>query len=75
MSTTIGTSTNLLVVSLAADLGVGPIGVFSFTSTVLVAAPIALPYLWLVKPRLLPHVSPDRPVGDIGVLDAAADQP
>mgnify|MGYP001095169267 CR=1 FL=1 len=62
MSTTIGTSTNLLVVSLAADLGVGPIGVFSFTSTVLVAAAIALPYLWLVMPRLLPHVSPDRPV-------------
>ena len=62
MSTTIGTSTNLLVVSLAADMGVGPIGVFSFTSTVLVAAAIALPYLWLVMPRLLPHVSPDRPV-------------
>ena len=26
------------------------------------AAAIALPYLWLVMPRLLPHVSPDRPV-------------
>jgi di/tricarboxylate transporter len=64
MSTTIGTSTNLLVVSLAADLGVPPIGVFSFTSTVLVAAAIALPYLWLVMPRLLPSLTPDQQVRD-----------
>ena len=62
MATTIGTSTNLLVVSIAKDLGVGGIGIFSYTGIVLTAAAIALPYLWLVMPRLLPHHSPDQPV-------------
>ena len=57
MATTIGTSTNLLVVSIATDLGMKPIGVFHFTEIVLVAALIALPYLWLVMPRLLPDNS------------------
>ena len=53
MSTTIGTSTNILVVSIADDLGMDPISVFQFTPLVLVAGIIALPYLWLVMPRLL----------------------
>ncbi|WP_454599219.1 SLC13 family permease [Qipengyuania sp. SM2507] len=53
MATTIGTSTNILVVSIASDLGMRPIGVFEFTPIVLVAALVALPYLWLVMPRLL----------------------
>ncbi|QJQ33672.1 SLC13 family permease [Sphingomonas lacunae] len=57
MATTIGTSTNLLVVSIATDLGMRPIGVFHFTEIVLVAALIALPYIWLVVPRLLPDNS------------------
>lgn len=57
MATTIGTSTNLLVVSIATDLGMKPIGVFHFTEIVLIAALIALPYLWLVMPRLLPDNS------------------
>lgn len=57
MATTIGTSTNLLVVSIATDLGMKPIGVFHFTGIVLVAACVALPYLWLVMPRLLPDNS------------------
>lgn len=56
-ATTIGTSTNLLVVSLAEDLGVAPIGIFDFTAIALTAAAIALPYLWLVMPRLLPAVA------------------
>jgi len=54
MATTIGTSTNVLVVSIAADLGVPPIGIFSFLPIVAMAALIAFPYLWLVAPRLLP---------------------
>jgi len=54
MSTSIGTSTNLLVVSIANDLGMEPIGVFHFTPIVLVGALVALPYIWLVMPRLLP---------------------
>lgn len=54
MATTIGTSTNLLVVSIAHDLGVPPIGIFDFAPIVLMAAAVALPWLWLVAPRLLP---------------------
>ena len=53
MATTIGTSTNLLVASIAVDLGMPPMSVFHFTPIVLVAAMVALPYLWLVMPRLL----------------------
>jgi di/tricarboxylate transporter len=54
MATTFGTSTNLLVVSIAEDLGVPRFGVFSFTEIAIVAGLVALPYLWLVMPRLLP---------------------
>lgn len=57
MATTIGTSTNLLVASIAGDLGMPPIGVFYFTPIVLTAALVALPFLWLVMPRLLPDNS------------------
>jgi di/tricarboxylate transporter len=62
MATTIGTSTNLLVVSIAQDLGEAPIGIFDFTPLVLIAGAIALPYLWLVMPRLLPATETDAPV-------------
>ena len=57
MATTIGTSTNLLVVSIATDMGMAPLSVFHFTGIVLTAGLIALPYLWLVMPRLLPDNS------------------
>jgi di/tricarboxylate transporter len=53
MSTTIGTSTNILVVTIAADLGMRQLGVFDFTPIVLIAGIVAVPYLWLVMPRLL----------------------
>ena len=53
MATTIGTSTNILVVSIASDLGLPEMGVFHYTPIVLFAAAIALLYLWLVMPRLL----------------------
>jgi di/tricarboxylate transporter len=56
MATTIGTSTNVLVVSIATELDVPPFGVFSFLPLVAVAAAAAFPYLWLVAPRLLPSV-------------------
>ena len=58
MSTTIGTSTNLLVVAIATDMGMRSMGVFDFTPLVLVAAAVALPFVWLVMPRLLPDNSP-----------------
>ncbi len=57
MATTIGTSTNLLVVSIANDMGLPPMGVFHFTPIVLMAAVVALPFIWLVMPRLLPDNS------------------
>jgi di/tricarboxylate transporter len=59
MATTIGTSTNLLIVSLARDHGVDHIDMFAFTPLVVGPALLALLYLWLVAPRLLPeHASP-----------------
>lgn len=61
MATTIGTSTNLLVVSIAEDLGLPRFGIFHFTDVALLAALVALPYLWLVMPRLLPaHSASDE---------------
>lgn len=57
MATTIGTSTNLLVVSIATDLGLPPMSVFHFTPIVLMAAAVAIPFVWLVMPRLLPDNS------------------
>ena len=53
MATTIGTSTNLLIVSLARDFGAPHIDMFEFTRIVIGPALIALAYLWLVAPRLL----------------------
>ena len=54
MCTTIGTSTNLLVVAVAADLGLGRMGMFDFALPAALAAGVGLAYLWLVAPRLLP---------------------
>lgn len=53
MASTIGTSTNLLIVSLAQDLGAPHIDMFEFTHLVVGPALLALLYLWLVAPRLL----------------------
>ncbi|HSS64615.1 MAG TPA: SLC13 family permease, partial [Gammaproteobacteria bacterium] len=55
MSTTIGTSTNLLVVAVAADLGVERFGMFDFVAPAAAAGGIAILYLWLIAPRLLPE--------------------
>ena len=53
LATTIGTSTNILVVSIAVDLGMPMMSVFHFTPIVLGAALVALPYIWLAMPRML----------------------
>jgi di/tricarboxylate transporter len=58
MATTIGTSTNILVTSIAGDLGMRHMSVFHFTPIVLSALVVALPYLWLVMPRLLHDNTP-----------------
>lgn len=55
MLTSIGTSTNLLVLSIATDLGMEPMGLFGFTQIAAMSMLVALPYLWLVAPRLLPE--------------------
>jgi di/tricarboxylate transporter len=70
MATTIGTSTNLLVVGIAADLGLPAFGLFDFYHIVAIAAAIALPYLWLVVPRLLPKDTGGRPRGEPLLFDA-----
>jgi len=71
MATTIGTSTNLLVVGIAEKQGVATFGLFDFAPIVAVAAAIALPYLWLVVPRLLPQETGDQPRGEPLVFSAA----
>jgi di/tricarboxylate transporter len=55
MATTIGTSTNLLVVSVAADLGLQRFGMFDFFMPAIIAGSLGVLYLWLVAPRLLPE--------------------
>jgi di/tricarboxylate transporter len=55
MATTIGTSTNLLVVSVAADLGLPKLGMFDFLVPAAMAGAVAFVYLWLIAPRLLPQ--------------------
>ena len=55
MATSIGTSTNLLVVNLSAELGGPQFGMFDFALPALVAGSIAIVYLWLLAPRLLPE--------------------
>jgi di/tricarboxylate transporter len=62
MATTIGTSTNLLVVAIAADLGLEPFEMFDFTVPVLLVGSIGVLYLWLVAPRLLPER--EQPLSD-----------
>ena len=55
MGTTIGTSTNLLVVSVAADLGLRKIQMFDFLLPAAIAGTLGIFYLWLIAPRLLPQ--------------------
>ncbi len=58
MATTIGTSTNLLVVSVAADMGMERFNMFDFAGPVLIAGSVAVLYLWLIAPRILPQRKP-----------------
>lgn len=58
MATTIGTSTNLLVVSIASDLGLRRFGMFDFALPVVIAGAMGILYLWLIAPRLLSERQP-----------------
>ncbi len=61
MATTIGTSTNLLVVSVAADMGLPRMGMFEFSLPAVIAGAIAVAYLWIIAPKLLPKRAPSLP--------------
>jgi di/tricarboxylate transporter len=61
MATTIGTSTNLLVVSIAKNMGAAEFGLFDFAQPALIAAVVAIAYLWIIAPKLLPSRSPSMP--------------
>jgi di/tricarboxylate transporter len=58
MATTIGTSTNLLAVGVAEDLGLPPFGLFDLTPPVLFAGGLGLIFVFLAGPRLLPERRP-----------------
>jgi di/tricarboxylate transporter len=58
MCTTIGTSTNLLVVQVSSEMGMAPMGMFHFTGIAVIAGSLALLYLWLLAPRLVPARTP-----------------
>lgn len=59
MTTTIGTSTNLLVVSVASDMGLEKIGMFDFFVPAIMAGSVGIVYLWLIAPRILPNRTPN----------------
>jgi len=58
MSTTIGTSTNLLVVGISQDMGLKNFGMFDFAWPAMIVGGMGLVFLWLVAPRLLPDRVP-----------------
>ena len=58
MSTTIGTSTNLLVVGLARDTGIRDFSMFDFMLPVTIVGGVGILFLWLIAPRLLPERTP-----------------
>ena len=53
-STTIGTSTNLLVVAVAAEMGLKRLGMFDFLLPAAITGSIGIAYLWLLAPRIIP---------------------
>ncbi len=63
MSTTIGTSTNLLVVGITNDMGLIEFGMFDFVLPVAIVGGVAILFLWIVAPRMLPDRVP--PLADI----------
>ena len=58
MSTTIGTSTNLLVVGISHDMGMHEFSMFEWVLPVAIVGGVGLVFLWLVAPRLLPDRTP-----------------
>jgi di/tricarboxylate transporter len=63
MATTIGTSTNLLVVGIAHDLGLHQFSMFEWVLPVAVVGGAGILFLWIAGPRVLPERTP--PMADI----------
>lgn len=62
MSTSIGTSTNLLVVGISQDLGMHSFSMFEWVLPVTIVGGAGILFLWLVAPKMLPDRAP--PMGD-----------
>jgi di/tricarboxylate transporter len=58
MSTTIGTSTNLLVVGISQDLGLHSFSMFEWVLPTAIVGGVGLLFLWMVAPKLLPDRTP-----------------
>lgn len=58
MSTTIGTSTNLLVVGIARDMNAPDFQMFDFMLPAAIVGGVGILFLWLVAPRMLPDRVP-----------------
>lgn len=58
MATTIGTSTNLMAVDIASDLGITLQGLFHFTLPVVLAGSLGIFFLGLVAPKIMPQRTP-----------------
>jgi len=58
MSTTIGTSTNLLVVGISQDMGMHSFSMFEWVLPVAIVGGVGILFLWLVAPRMLPDRTP-----------------
>ena len=61
MSTTIGTSTNLLIVGIAQDMNVHNFSLFDFMLPVVIVGSVGVLFLWLIAPKLLPMRTPLMP--------------
>jgi len=62
-STTIGTSTNLLVIAVAAEMGLERMNMFDFALPAAIAGGIGIAYLWLIAPWIIP--ARDQPLVDL----------
>ena len=60
--TTIGTSTNLLVVSVAASMGLRRLEMFDFLMPAVIAGCVGIAYLWLLAPKIMPKR--EQPLAD-----------
>jgi di/tricarboxylate transporter len=70
MCTTIGTSTNLLVVQVSSEMGLAPMGMFHFTGIAVGGSAFGILYLWLIAPRLVPARTPPMPDTSPRVFEA-----